>query len=132
MNLIVRDTEWNERLQSLLTMLDPEIGVENLKRFIQEGKFFAHEVIYNGVSIGFYIFRIDTMSNGKRELVILHAISEIKGPKPLVHILNQIFPGVGMQYNCRRIRIHSESRKMDDLLEAGGFRFMESVFIKEI
>lgn len=132
MQLFVRETDWNERIEKLLTALDPWLGVETTKRLIEEKRIVAHEVILNGYSVGFYIFRVDILENDSKELVIMHAISDVKGPKPLIHILNNIFSGVGQQLNCNRVRIHSETRKMDDLLEAGGYRFMESVFVKDI
>jgi len=132
MNLIVREAEYNERIEKLLTALDPVLGVEVIKRLMQEKKILAHEVVCNGYSVGFYLFSVDELANGDRELVIRHAISDVKGPKPLIHILSQIFPGVGLQLKCKRVRIHSETRKMDDLLEAGNYRFMESIFIKDI
>jgi hypothetical protein len=132
MNLIVNQVGFSDRLRKLIIALDPEIGADALKSLIDSGKIFVHEVIYNAISVGFYIGRVDIMGNGQKELVIMHALSDVKGSKPLLHILNQIFPNVGAQLNCKRVRIHSETRKMDDLLESGGFKFLESVFVKDI
>jgi len=129
---LVQEVEWNTRLEALLKQLDPLLGVETLKRLQGERRIFTHEVIHGEKSLGFYIGRVDVLANGDRELVIMHAVSEVKGPKPLAHILSGIFPGVGLQLKCKRVRIHSETRKMDNLLESSGYQFTESVFTKEI
>lgn len=127
-----KQVEWNERVQLLVEKLDPLIGAYALMELVKSGTCFVHEVFVNHQSIGFYIGRVDVLANSERDLVIMHAMSDRKGHKPLIHVLSIIFPAVADQLRCNRVRIHSDQRKIDSLLESAGYEYFETVFMKEV
>ena len=132
MNVRSVQVPWNVRLEKLLEDMNPLIGVPILKKAVDEEKIAAFEVIADEVSIGFILVRIESLFNGDIELVVMHALSEIKGRSPLSHIVSVMLPDVAKHYGAKSIRIHSDMRKMDDFLEREGFRFMESIFVKKV
>lgn len=130
--IAVKSSPWCERLEKLVTDLDPEVGLEAIKKNVEAGNLTAFEVFVEEISIGFFIARIEVLYNNRRELVLIHAVSEVKGKTPLAHIFGTLLPELARKHEISTIRIHSEQRKLDDFLERQGFEFAESVFVKRI
>lgn len=132
MNVNVSSSPWCERLEKLMTSLELEVGLDALKKQVEEGNITAFEVFVDEISIGFFMVRIETLYNQARQLVLLHAVSEVKGKTPIAHITGALLPEIAKKCGVKTIRIHSTMRKLDDFLEHEGFKFSESVFIKRI
>ena len=132
MNITATQAVWNERLEKLLTQLDPVIPVSKIKEHVLAGTVLAFEVVAEEISVGFFLVRIEKLYNDDLELVVLHAMSEVKGHTPLSHIVSVMLPDMAKNYGAKSIRIHSEMRKMDCLLEREGFKFQESIFSKKV
>jgi hypothetical protein len=123
---------WNERIEKLVIELDPIVGVEALKLNVGNGTITAYEVFFDENSIGFFLARGETLWNGAKELVILHAVSEVKGRTPLSSLLSVFLPRLAKDQGYASIRIHSERRGLDAVLEETGFKFQETVFVKKV
>ena len=128
----ITTAEWNDRLKKLVTELDRVVGMEAIKTHIVSGAISAYEVFFEKNSIGFFLTRGETLWNGAKELVILHALSEVKGKTPLSSLLSVFLPKLAADQGFESIRIHSERRGLDAVLEETGFKFQESVFTKRV
>lgn len=132
MNITAKGCAWNDRLEALVTSLNPEIGVEAVKNQVEKNHFMPFEVFVDEVSIGFFVIRIDVTYDGKKELVHLFSLSEVKGRTPIHHVMGSLVMNIARDLGCQRVRVHSEIRKIDSFLEREGFEFRESVFVKEV
>lgn len=132
MNVKAVKSGWTDRVGRLLDECRPMFGVEALKEKIEAGEVTAFETFVDELSVGFFLVRVDVLIDGRYELVLLHAVSEYKGKTPIAHILGVLLPNIAKEYGIKKVRVHSQMRKLDDFLERGGFQFQESVFVKEV
>lgn len=132
MNLTLKKSGWGERLERLMIDLNPSVGVEALKKKIEEGVVSVFEVFCDEYSIGYFTARVDVLYDGSRDLVLLQAMSEVKGSTPIAHVTGVLLPELAKMNGCQKVRIHSSMRKLDYFLEREGFEFQESVFFKKV
>jgi len=132
MNVKAVKAQWTDRVGVLLDECKPLCGVDALKEKIQSGAVTVFETFIDEFSIGFFLVRVDVLIDGRYELVLLHAVSEVKGKTPIAHVLGVLLPGIAKEYGIKKVRVHSAMRKLDDFLEREGFAFQESVFVKDV
>lgn len=129
MNVIeLEQVLWNDRLEKLVQELKPVVGWEAIRDHVTSEAISAYEVYFDAVSIGYFLARESTLLNNEKQLVILHALAQVKGKTPLSSLLAVVIPGLAREKGYASVRIHSERRGMDALLEEAGYKFMENVF----
>jgi hypothetical protein len=119
-------------IDKLLEKLDPQVGIEALKKRIAEKTIFLYDVLFDSKRLGIFIARIDTLYDGEKELVIMHAVSDFEIEHPLTSVLNPVFDSLAKELGIKSVRIHSERRGIDKLLEDSGYKFIENVFQKRV
>jgi hypothetical protein len=62
----------------------------------------------------------------------MFAVSEEKIEISLTSVLPEILEALARSVNINTIRIHSERKGMDKLLDKNGYKFQENIFIKRI
>jgi len=128
MKVELRQHKWNELVKFGLERIKPVVGIEILKEHIKKGDIYVYGIYANEICVGFIFSRIDRNYDQEEELVIMYSVSLVKSDVKLTRILSPLYDQIA---NGRRIRIHSERRGHDKLLEQHGYKFFESVFIKE-
>lgn len=108
--------------------LDPAMGVDGVKKNLKGGLIAFYGVYGNGKLVGFLLIRIDKHYSGVEEMVVMYSYAFFKTDPPFYNFLGPLYDEIA---NGRRIRIHSERRAIDRVLERHGFKHAESVFIKE-
>ncbi len=89
-------------------------------------------MLLNEKRLGIFFARVDTLYTGEKELVILFGVAEKNIKQPLTSVLNPVFDELAKKVNIKTIRIHSERKGIDRLLEKNGYKFQETIFIKRI
>ena len=123
---------WHSELDNLIDAFNPEVPQAVIHDLIDKKLLQAFEVMIDGVKVGYFISRIDCSYEGKKDFVVLWALSSVKGKAPMINVLGSLVSGLAKEIGCDRVRIHSDSRKMDAFLERGGFKYMETVYRKEL
>lgn len=124
---------WDEEQHhALLQKVNPAVGVDTLAGLVQRGLISLFEVHADGVLLGIFISRTDRLFNGDSELVIMHAAAVQRPPFPMTSILNPVFDQVAKDHGLRAVRVHSDKKGLDKLLEAHGYEFQEAVYRKVI
>jgi hypothetical protein len=126
------EVPWCDRIENYLIQVNPTIGVESVKSAVQANRFKALEVFINDASIGFVIARIDTLVNGSRQFVVMHTLSDIKGRTPLVMIASVLLEQLAKKYVCDSVCCFSDRLGWDGVLKRAGYKYKESIFIKEV
>lgn len=62
----------------------------------------------------------------------MFGVSEEKIERPLTSVLSPVFDELAKAVNIKTVRVHSQHRGIDRMLEKKGYNFSESVFIKRI
>ncbi len=132
MIVTVRARAWDEQVNVLAGRLNPAYGLVTLQELVERGEVQMYEVIIQETRLGVIITRIDAGYDGTRELVVMHAVSEIKTAQPLTSVLAPVFEKIAKIARADKVRIHSDRRGIDKLLEDNGYSFSETVFIKEV
>lgn len=132
MNLKILLCDWNERLSCLLDEIRDEKTKQAIKFRVENKRYLVFEVFLNEKSIGFLVCFIDRLLNDERQFVVMHALSEIKGNTPISHVASFGLDELAQRYCCKTVRIHSERRGLDKLLEKADYYFQESVFIRKV
>ena len=119
-----------EKHRALLEKINPAVGVDTLAGLVQRGLIFLFEVHADGALLGVFLARIDTLLNGEKEFVIVHASAVIKPPIPMTTVLNPVFDKVARDHGLGAVRVHSDKKGLDRILEENGYQFQESVYRK--
>lgn len=130
--VIIKQIPVDTSVDPLLEKINPLVGVQALKAQIASGEIFLYGVFFDNKRLGIFIARIDVLLNGEKELVIMHASSDFEIERPLTSVLNPVFDGLANELKIKSVRIHSEHRGIDKLLEDSGYKFIESVFQKRL
>jgi len=117
---------------ALLEKMNPCFGVELLKKLVTSEAYILYEVYAEDSFIGIFLAKLDKLIDGEIELVILHAAA-VKAPAmPITSVLNPVFEAVAREHGIRSIRVHSDKKGLDKLLEENNFKFAEAIFRKVI
>jgi len=108
--------------------VDARIGLDGIKENIKAGKIAFYGVYGDKVLIGFLLIRIDVNYAGSEEMVVMYSQCLKKIDRPFFSFLGELYDQIA---NGRRIRIHSERRAIDKVIEQQGFKFVEAVYIRE-
>lgn len=117
---------------ALLKQLDPIIGLKCLTDNIRNGNITLYEVMVDGFLVGLFMARVETLINGEKELVIFYAVAVSKPTVAMTSILNPLFDKIATDKSIKTIRVHSEKKGLDKILEANGYEFLETVYRKVI
>lgn len=126
-----------EKHLALLKKLDLEVSLESLVRNILNRNLLLYEVYgYEDgkevVFVGIFLARVDTLFDGKREMVITHAAAIDKTEIPMCSIICPIFEKLVLDENVRSIRVHTHKKGIEKFLEDNGYMFVESIYKKRI
>ena len=123
---------WDAKVEELIKQLNPVYGIEALKKNVETGLLSIFELIREGKRFAILVTRVDTVLNGNRELVIMHAVGDFENSNNLVSILNPVFDTLAVMHKVKIIRVHTQRKGMDALLEENGYEFYENVYKKEL
>lgn len=123
---------WDANVEELIKWLNPVYGIEVLKRNVETGLLSIFEIVCDSNRIAILVTRVDTLLNGNRELVIMHAVGNFENSNNLVSILNPVFDTLARMHKVTIIRVHTQRKGMDALLEENGYKFSENVYKKEL
>lgn len=132
MNVSVRQKNWDDLAERLVKKLNPVVGVDVIRDSVNSKRVALYEVKADGFVLGIFLARVDILENGERQLVIMHAIAEYNVKQSLTSVLNPFFDEIARGHKIKSIRIHSERPGMDKVLKKNGYKFSESVFIKNL
>lgn len=132
MILHIRGTECSDDFEKLYRESFSDSEFESINQALASRQVVALEVVLDNLLIGYLVAFEDTLLNGKRELAIIRALSCVKGKSPLSHIISHGLGQFAKSLSVNSVRIHSERRGLDSLLEESGYKFKESIFIKEL
>ena len=121
-----------EKHRALLEKINPVVGVDCLSGQVQRGLITLFEVHADDLILGIFLARVDTLLNGDKELVIIHASAVVKPPVPMTSVLNPLFDQVARDREIKSIRIHSDKKGLDKIMENSGYEFQEAVYRKVI
>ncbi len=123
---------WGPEIEASVERLNPVYGVTVLKAKVESGAFGLFEISVEDRRLGVLITRLDTMLDGSKELVIMHAVGDFKTSQNLVGVLSFAFDNLARMHKVKVIRVHTSRRGMDALLEENGYQFIENVYKKRI
>lgn len=121
-----------EKHRALLEKLDPVVGVDCLAGRVQRDLITLFEVHADDLLLGIFLARVDTLLNGDRELVILHASAVVKPSVPMTSVLNPLFDQVARDQGLKSVRIHSDKKGLDRIMEQSGYKFQEAIYRKAL
>jgi hypothetical protein len=121
-----------ENHRALLEKINPAVGVETLIGLLHRERITLFEVHADGLLLGIFLARVDTLWNGEKELVIMHASAVIKPPFPMTSVLNPLFDQVARDHGLKAIRVHSDKKGLDRIMEENGYIYQEAVYRKAL
>ena len=121
-----------QKHRALLEKIKPFVGVENLIGSIQRDLITLFEVHADESFLGIFISRVDRLIDGSRELVIMHASAAVDTPMPISSVFNPLWDQVAIENGLRSIRVHSDRRGLDRILEKNKYEFQEAVYRKAL
>lgn len=131
MNVTAKRSDYDENKHlALLKKIDPCYGVALLIEKVTSKEFMIFEVYVNDQILGIFLAKVDSLIDNTREFVILNAAAVVDPEVPLTSVLNPVFSAVARQIGLRSIRVHSDKKGLDKLLEENNFIFMESIYRK--
>ncbi len=122
----------HEKHFALFQKINPDVGVDCLINFVQRDEITIYDVYAEGFFLGIFLTRVDQHLNGSLELVIMHAAAVVNPSVPITSILSPIFSKVATDRNIKFIRVHSDTKGMDRILEHNNFKFLETVYRKAL
>lgn len=123
---------WDTGVEELIQQVNPIYGIEALRRNVATGLLSIFEIASDNKRIAILVTRVDTLLNGNRELVIMHAAGNFENSNNLVSILNPVFDTLARMHKVKIIRVHTQRKGMDALLEENGYHFCENIYKKEL
>jgi len=116
----------------LLDKLNTFVGIDHLIDRINRNEIELYEVYADDSFLGMFLSRIEKLLDGERELVILHA-SAIERPKvALTSVLDYMFDKVARDHGLKSLRVHSDKKGLDRIMEAHKYKFQEAVYRKAL
>lgn len=128
----VRRIPYGLDVEQLIEKLQPDCGITALKKHIENGMLSVYEITREEKRLAILITRIDTLLDDSQELVIMHAIGSFGTVKNLVSILGPAFDELAKLHQVKAVRVHTDRRGMDKLLEDNGYKYQESIFKKRL
>lgn len=122
----------NQKHRVLLEKVNPAVGVQCLAGSIQRDLISLFEVHADGLLLGVFVSRVDDLIDGSKELVIMHASASDQTPLAMTKVLNRIFDKVAIDNGLKSIRVHSDKRGLDRILEKNNYEFQEAVYRKAL
>ena len=130
----VKEIEFDDDVVLLFTnqALISYADIELLKKEVDKKTYQLIEVSYKEHRIAIFLMRHDKLINGTTELVIVHCVGNEKIPKEIkpYSMLSPIFDTLAKKFNHSSVRIHSDRRALDRLLDRNGYKFQEAIFSK--
>lgn len=123
---------WDDQAARLLGGILSPAGVQARRAAVQANEIGLYEVQANEFSIGIFLVRLVHRMTGEKELVILHGAAEHAIKTPLTSILGPHFDYIARSCGAKYVRVHSQRRGLDAVLQEHGYEFMETVFVKEL
>ena len=121
-----------EKHHALFQRINPAVGVDLLIGQVQRDLITLFEVHADGLLLGVFLSRIERLIDGTQELVILHASAVVKPPMGLMSICNPLFDQVAKDHGLKSIRVHSDKKGIDQILNECNYVFQETVYRKEL
>ncbi len=115
---------------ALLEKMDPCFGVDLLKKMLLHGAYDLYEVYADEEFVGIFLSKLDRLIDGEIELVILHAAAVDKPAIAMTNILNALFEKVAADRGLKSIRVHSDKKGLNKILEDNNFKFAEAIYRK--
>jgi len=128
MNIEIERIKWKDEVGTLLATTNLAVPVNAVQERCAQDLLWIYEVFFDKLSIGYFLTRDETLFDGTKQLVITHCVTKVKGKTPLASILGLIIPNLARERGYSSVRIHSERRGMDHIIEQQGGVFFESVF----
>lgn len=132
----VIEKPWDDQASRLIKRLGESFHADALKKQVDEKRITLYEVVEGEgegrISLGIFFLRVDTLMTGRRELVVMHGISEVPAKTHLSSVLGPFFDEIARSNSIQSVRIHSSRKGLDPLLEASGYEFIETVFRKNL
>jgi len=122
----------DQKHRALLEKVNPAVGVDCLAGTIQRDMNALYEVHADGLLLGIFVSRIERLIDGSKELVILHGSAAEKIPFPFTSVLNRVWDQVAKDNGLNSIRVHSDKRGLDRILEKNKYEFQEAVYRKAL
>lgn len=114
----------------LFQKLNLEYGLDLLIEKVKTGTFLIYEVTADNVFVGIFTAKLDRLIDNTPELVILHAAAVADIERPMTSILNPLFESVARENGIKSIRVHSDKKGLDKILEDNNFKFTECIYRK--
>lgn len=129
--------KWNVRLKDLMDELKPTVGTDAIRKAVENEQIGAFEVVVispegEKVFVGYFLTRVDVLWNGEQEMVVLHAVTEMKGKAPVEFCLASIFPAIAREKKIKTVRVHSQRKGLDVVMEKIGYQLEETVWRFEV
>lgn len=125
---LIQATEFKKEYQLLINeRLKPTFYFDYEQHFLYKN-IFIYEVRYFGIFCGIIICRVSYDA----EFVIMHAISMKDTKIPFILMVNNEINAIAKKHYCRFIRLHSDKKALDKLIEKCGFEHYETVYIKKV
>jgi len=132
----VIEKPWDDQASRLIKRLGESFHADALKKQVDEKRVTLYEVVEGEgegkISLGIFFLRVDTLITGRRELVVMHGISEVPAKTHLSSVLGPFFDEIARSNDIQSVRIHSSRKGLDPLLEASGYEFIENVYRKTL
>lgn len=132
----VIEKPWDDQASRLIKRLGESFHADALKKQVDEKRVTLYEVVEGEgegrISLGIFFLRVDTLITDRRELVVMHAVSEVPAKTHLSSVLGPFFDMIARSNGIQSVRIHSSRKGLDPLLEESGYEFIETVFRKTL
>lgn len=123
---------WDPQIEKAVRKLDPFCGVDAVRERVQSGHFQVFSIWFDREHLGVIFVRIDKRYDGAKELVLVYTVARDGISRPLTSYMGPVLDQIARNNGLPYIRIHSERRGIDRILEHSGYEFQESVFTKKV
>lgn len=129
-----RKSEWFDGARELIQR--SECGtvddLDYIENQIRSGALLLYRVEINGELIGIFTAHSETIYNGHRELVVVHAVSVEQQPFAFIPALDPVITALAAQSGFDSWRVHAQRPGMMRVLASHGFTMTEAIFTKQI
>lgn len=106
--------------------------IEWIQNQIRSGRMLLYKVECADRMIGIFTAFVDTAYNGRKDLVVVHAVSVEQLPFSFIAALDPVISALAKDSGFDRWRVHSQRVGMSKVLAKHGFKIEEIVFSKEV
>ncbi len=103
-----------------------------IKTAAESGRVTILQVFFERILIGYLVAKIDTLFDGTKELAVFRALAVVKGKNPIAHVVSHGLREYARRLGLDSVRVHSDVRGLDALLEEAGYEFQENIFVTRI